>query len=97
MRLLLTLVLAALAACGADPERPKRTKQERQEAAEAQLAKTPVPRTYRYPDGELRVIDTPVPSILGDVELQRCFLWRDTELKTASLSCPQQPELIVRD
>lgn len=63
--------------------------------AEAVLSKTPVPRTYRFDSNELRVIDVPVLGILGTVEHQRCFVWRDMELRTATLSCGQMPDIHV--
>jgi len=94
----LGLVLSALAAAGclssAEAEKPKRA-QRQQAAAEVELAKTPVPRTYRYTDGELRVIEAPVKDASGFVDVQRCFVWRDHEFKTATISCGQMPEVLL--
>ena len=95
MRLL--LVALVLVGCSADAQKPPRTAKDRKEAAELQLAKTPIPRTYRYADGELKVLDVPVADTSGFVDRQRCFLWRDTEFKTATLSCGQQPEVLLAD
>ena len=93
MRLIL-LLLPALVACGAQDSRPSPgVRKERQAAAEAAVSKTPVPRTYRYGDGELMVLDIPSANGSGFVESQRCFVWRDMELKTSSLSCPGPSDL----
>lgn len=90
MRLLIALLLAALAGGCSDAEsaKPRMTRQERLEAAEIQLGKTPVPRTYRYADGELRVIQVPLANGYF-VEQQNCIVWRDFELRTSSISCAQ--------
>lgn len=100
MRALLSLVLLTLAACDggqADADRVATAKSERRaarsEAAEARLAKPPVPRTYSYPDGDLRVLEVPVKDGSGFVDVQRCFVWRDHEYRTATLSCGQMPDL----
>lgn len=65
----------------------KERRQARIERAEAALARTPVPRTYRYPDGELRVLEVPARDSSGWLEVQRCFLWKDHDGRVASLSC----------
>jgi hypothetical protein len=85
-RLILILLAAALPACSDSVAKPKRA--ERQQAAEAALAKTPVPRSYRFDGNELKVIEIPVSDGAGFVDLQRCFVWRDQEFKTATLQCP---------
>jgi hypothetical protein len=97
MRLLLTLTVAALlGGCGdAEPAKPKVTRKQRIEAAEIELGKTPPARTYRYADGELRVLEVPVKDITGDIERQRCFVWRDAEFRTAAVSCGQMPEVVL--
>lgn len=94
MRLLLALAIAATAACdSAIPSRKHElTIEGLQRAADAQIAKTPQPRTYTYPDGELRVVDVPVRDTIGLLKLQRCFLWRDREFRAATLSCGQMPD-----
>jgi hypothetical protein len=92
MRVLLICLL--LVACTAESEKPaRRTPKERLEASEIQLGKTPQPRVYRYTDAELRVIDVPVKDSSNFVELQRCFVWRDLEFKTATMSCGTQSDL----
>jgi hypothetical protein len=95
---LVLLVLGVLAGCGsAEGEvRPRRsTLKERQEAAEVLLQRTPVPRTYRFADGELRVMEVPVKDGGGFVDSQRCFVWRDEAYRSASISCGQMPEVLL--
>lgn len=96
---MLLICLAALAA-GCDDGRAqadvrKQRQAERQEAAEAALARTPEARTYRFDGNELKVIETPVRDATGYVDVQRCFVWRDQEFKTAAISCGQQPEVLL--
>lgn len=97
MRLVLLLTVSALlGGCGnAEPARPVKTRKDRLEAAEVELGKTPVPRTYRYADGELRVLEVPVRDSSGFVDRQRCFVWRDEAFRTATLSCGQMPEVVL--
>jgi hypothetical protein len=93
----LTLVLA-LAACSDAPAGKVTTKrQDRQAAAEAALAKTPEPRSYRFDGNELKIIDVPVKDASGFLDLARCFVWRDAEFRTASLSCGTRPDVILSD
>ena len=47
------------------------------------MSRTPTPRTYRIDGNELKVIDLPVKDASGYLELQRCFVWRDAEFRTA--------------
>lgn len=94
MMLRLTMVLA-LAACSGEPAKPVKTKQQRMAEAEAVLSKTPASRVYRIDGNELRVIDVPVLGLLGSVEHQRCFVWRDVEFRAATLSCGQMPDIHV--
>lgn len=91
-RIILIAATLTLAGCGkAASEKPAKTRQQRAAEAQAQLEKGPAVRTHKVDGGELKVIDTPVSDIPGLVETQRCFVWRDTELKTSSISCPQPP------
>lgn len=89
MRALIALLTVSLAGCFSEPSKPSAgVRAERKAAAAAEVAKTPIPRVYRYTDGELRILDVPTASKNGFLESNRCFIWRDMELKTASLSCP---------
>lgn len=67
----------------------------RMEAADAILSKTPVPRSYRIDGNELKVIDVPIKDGSGYLDNQRCFVWRDAEFKSATLSCGQMPEIVL--
>lgn len=78
-------------------EKPKRSKAERTAAAQEALHKPLVPRSYRIGQDQLQVIEVPVQDSSGFVDVQRCFVWRDGEYKTASLSCSQTPDLVVSD
>ena len=93
LRLLLVL---ALAGCGEVADQKARpSKQDRIAATEAKLSKTPEPRTYTIDGNQLKVIDVPVKDSTGHADIQRCFVWRDNEYKTASISCGQMPEIIL--
>jgi hypothetical protein len=91
----LLLICLVLAGCEGEQAHPRRSPKERQEAAEVKLGKTPVPRVYRYPDGELRVLEVPVKDGSSFVDQQRCFVWRDEQYKTASISCGQMPDVLL--
>lgn len=67
----------------------------RQAKAEAALSKTPVPRVYSLQGNQLQVIEVPVADASGFVEMQRCFIFRDQEFRTATMSCGQQPDIQV--
>lgn len=85
------LAVVLLAACSSEPDKPRRTAVQRTEAVEAALAKTPVPRTYRLDAGELRVVEVPVRVGTKFADLQRCFIFRDFEFKSTSISCEAAP------
>lgn len=95
---LLALALALLLASCSDPVADKKYRDarlaKRGEAADVILSKTPEPRSYRFDGNELKIIDVPIKDGGGYIDNQRCFVWRDVEFKTASLSCAQMPDLI---
>lgn len=95
MRALCFTAIVLLAGCS-DTALPvaKTKKVDRKAAAEVALSKTPVPRTYAIQGNQLQVIEIPAADMSGFVEIQRCFVWRDLEFKTASISCPQPPEMV---
>lgn len=98
LRLTLVLSLVALQGCGEAPAAgSRRTPKDRQDAAEVKLSRTPVPRSYRFDGNELKVIEVPVKDSDGFVDMQRCFVWRDQEFKSATLSCGQQPDIQLAD
>lgn len=59
---------------------------ERLQAAADKAGQTPPARTFRYPEGELMVIE-PLSANGALVERQRCVIWRDEAFKTSSISC----------
>lgn len=78
-RLLLPLLLVLYGCSDAPAETPRRKVGE---------SKAPSQQTYRFEHGELLVIDVPSYSSPKYNEMQRCFVWRDGEYKSASLQCP---------
>lgn len=95
--LIAVFVPLVLAGCGrSEPGHPpKLSKKQRAEAAETALSKNPEVRTYRLDGNELKSIEVPVKDASGFVDSQRCFVWRDQEFKTATISCGQQPEILL--
>ena len=101
--LILVFLVVLLAGCSDSPEKPSRQSVLEKRAAriakaEATVRITPTPRTYRFDGSELKVFDVPVRDSRGFVEAQRCFLWRDAEYRTSTLSCPaeqQEPEVLA--
>lgn len=65
--------------------------------AEAQLAKPPVSRTYTIQGNQIQVVELPVADTSGFVDQQRCFIYRDAEFKTSSISCESRPEVVIKD
>lgn len=93
---LILLVSALVAGCGDTPaDKPKLSRQQREEAARLLLSKTPEPKVYHLNGNELKVIEVPVKDSTGHVDVQRCFLWRDQEFKTSTLSCGQMPDVLL--
>jgi len=92
------LLVSALVLAGCSDtvaEKPRKTRQERAADAQAQLSKTPDSRTYRIEGNELRVVEVPVKDSTDFVDIQRCFIWRDQEFKTSTMSCGQQPDILL--
>jgi hypothetical protein len=88
MRLALLCLALALPGCSGDSKAPShRTRAQRVQDAEVAVSKTPTPRTYRIDGNELVVLEFPVHDRFGRLDLQRCYVWRDAELRHASMSC----------
>lgn len=57
--------------------------------ADAAVAQTPVPRRYKVDGNDLMIIDVPSKDeATGLLETQRCYVWRDNEYRTATITCP---------
>jgi hypothetical protein len=92
MRVLLLLAALLLAAC--DSGKPLPNRASRKQAAQAAADQQPARHVYRFDSGELHVLD--VNTVTGGfADSQKCFLWRDSEFKTASLQCPSSGEMPV--
>lgn len=93
--LMIVLALAILPGCSepVDKQSNQERRIERVKKAEVKLAKPAQVRTHNLAAGQLLVVEVPVSDTSGFVDGQRCFVWRDTELRTASISCPQPPEV----
>jgi len=92
----LLLVALLLVACSQDvPKVANRTPAERAVLAEKKLAVPPVPRTYAVGQNELVVVEVPVADSQHFVDKQRCMVFRDLELKQVTMSCGQQPDVLV--
>jgi hypothetical protein len=85
------LLAALLVGCSqAAPERDVKAEKRahRLEAARTAAAQLPKRTVYRFDDGELVVLDIATVVDGGFADTQKCFLWRDTQMGTASLQCP---------
>lgn len=59
---------------------------------ERELSAAPERRTITIDGNQLLVIDVPQRIAGTDwLEFQRCFIWRDAEYRSATLSCPHEP------
>lgn len=99
LKIWLIAITALLAGC-ADSDidaasARKASMAKRQAKAEAALSKTPVPRTYSMQGNQLQVVDVPVADSSGFVDIQRCFIFRDQEFKQSTMSCGQQPDVLL--
>ncbi len=94
--LIAALLLAGCADSDIDTAAARKAITEKRQArADAALSKPPVPRTYVVQGNQLQVLDVPVADTSGFVDTQRCFIWRDQEFKQATMSCGQQPEVLI--
>ena len=87
----IVLILLLLTGCSdsvPDKEVVKVWKAKNKERVESKLSKGPDTRTHTLPAGQLLVMEVPVSDYPGGLDSQRCFVWRDTEFKTAAVSCP---------
>ena len=87
------IIVALLSGCGDKPPDRTTKKQERIEQSKGILAKTPQPRTYNFDGNQLVVVGIPSADDHGFIDVQRCYVWRDAEYKTSTLSCPSAQEV----
>lgn len=95
MRLLTLVFLSVLVAGCGEPRSEKGARAERRaarlDAALKHEAQPPKVRVLPIQRGELLVIDVPVADQDGfSRDHQKCFVWRDTELRTSSVTCPSR-------
>jgi hypothetical protein len=92
--LLLAAVIVAiglLVSCEQHDKQPAARRQGSKERADQLMAEQPPVVRQQVGGGELLVIETRHRD--GNfVESQRCYVWRDTEFKTTSMSCPADPD-----
>lgn len=89
-------VLAACSGTEASPDpKPKLSRTERMKRAELASQQPPKVTRHRLENGELLVLDVPVVAAPGYLEGTKCFIWRDTEFRTSSITCPSEPEAPV--
>lgn len=64
------------------------------QAARSRIDLPIVPRTLQVGGNQVQVVD--IPSMVSPrmplVETRRCYVWRDLEFKTASITCPEDAE-----
>lgn len=92
--LILLLIMAGCNNAPAENSGSIKTAQDRRASrivkAQAVVSVTPTPRSYHFDGSELKVIDVPVADSAGFVDLQHCFIWRDAEFRTSTISCPSE-------
>lgn len=62
---------------------------------QAELNKPVEPRVYQFGRNELVMLEIPIASGMDMAQRQRCFIWRDMDMQTSSLSCSNPPEMIL--
>ncbi len=78
--------VGATADAAVDPASAKRAA--RVQRAQELAAQPPKVTRHRMESGELQVIEVPTVGAGGFADSQRCFLWRDSEYRTATMQCP---------
>lgn len=85
----------ALMGCwqGKPGEEHAERKAARIERARSETQKPLNPKVQAAGSNQLITLEIPVADTSGFLEVQRCFIWRDMELKTAAMSCPGQTDM----
>lgn len=100
-RIALVAMAVVLCACDKSPSKEQVARERDTSRAEAKakakvriakvLAEMRDPMVMQTEAGQLVVLDVPeVVSSMGRVDTRRCYVWRDTEFKTAVLSCASE-------
>jgi hypothetical protein len=90
MRFAALLLLVAVAGCSPSdaPKVPRETREARIKRAQEAAAQPPRVQRHAVAGGELLVLEVPVALPYGLVDMQHCFVWRDAEFRSASMTCP---------
>lgn len=88
--MLLLFACVVLSACDGKPTPQESSQQHAAHVASAaSAASLPLtPRVLRAGANELLVLDVPSVTFETMISRQRCYVWRDAEFKTATISCP---------
>lgn len=91
--ILCALVLAGCS--GGTPDDSKVAKKAARKVASEQAAAQPPKQRVQNIDGhQLITVETTIVND-GFAEVQRCFIWRDAEYKTASMQCPAESQIEI--
>jgi hypothetical protein len=82
------LVVGGCADRGSEDRRAVEASARAQMEANTKAAAPLLPRILRAGDHQVVVVEVPSVMLGTMIERQRCFVWRDAEFKTASISCP---------
>lgn len=84
------IACAVFAACDSKPTTQESKQQRATRVANIAVTvnKPLMPRVLQAGAHELVVLDVPSAQGTTLVERQRCYVWRDAEFKTATISCP---------
>lgn len=98
---LLLAVSGCLGACDRDAEKEslarKSARLQSAAAANAKAAAPIAPRTIQVGQHEMLVVDVPSVEFGAFISTQRCYVWRDTEFRVASMSCPHEVSALSSD
>lgn len=98
---LLLAVFGCLGACDRDAGKESLARKSAQlksaAAANAKAAAPIAPRTIQVGQHEMLVVDVPSVEFGAFISTQRCYVWRDTEFRVASMSCPHEASPLSSD
>jgi hypothetical protein len=75
------------------PAQPTQRKPDFRAVAEAAVQRGPVAKATAVAGGEILELQIPRIGTSGFLEVQRCYVWRDAEFRTAALNCGGETEL----